>query len=253
MPPIQTAKDKSFYGILTAVSIVLIVYLGANALKAIAEYRQVGYEPRGRDTFTVQGEGKISAKPTLAEVDLGLYSEGQDVGRVQDNNSTKVNGIVAAMKQMGIADADIQTSNYHIGPKLEWPGGVQVVTGYIVSQNLKIKIRDLDKVGTVLAKAGDLGANQVNGVRFTIDDPTELRQQARTKAIEDAKKKAQELADAMGVRVVKVVTFSESSGGTTPPILYRAMEDASLKAAVPDIQSGSLDVETNVSVTFEIR
>ncbi|MCC6563732.1 SIMPL domain-containing protein, partial [Candidatus Uhrbacteria bacterium] len=104
------------------------------------------------------------------------------------------------------------------------------------------------------SKAGELGANQVNGVRFTIDDPTTVQQQARTEAIADAKAKAQELADAMGVKIVKIVTFSESSGGTTPPMFaYRALDAAQSAAPVPDIQTGSLDVQANVSVTFEIR
>ncbi|MCK9360629.1 SIMPL domain-containing protein [Patescibacteria group bacterium] len=255
MPPVPTSKDKNINGAILAVAIVLVVFLGVQAWKGVLEARQVGYEPRGRDTFTVSGEGKVSAKPTLAEVDLGLYSEGRDVQTVQNTNTTKVNAIVAALKQMGIADDDIQTSNYNIAPKFDYSDGVSNVIGYTVSQNLNVKVRDLEKVGAVLSKAGELGANQVNGVRFTIDDPTMVQQQARTEAIADAKAKAQELADAMGVKIVKIVTFSESSGGTQPPMFaYRGLEDAANQAApVPDIQTGSLDVQANVSVTFEIR
>ncbi len=254
MPPIPGSKDKTLNGILVAVGTVLVLYLAILSIKALAEYGRVGLEPRPRDTFTIQGEGKISAQPTLAEVDLGLYSEGQDVAPVQQANASKVNAIVSALKQMGVADDDIQTSNYSISPKFEYRDGIQNVVGYIVSQNLKVKVRNLSNVGAVLSRAGELGANQVNGVRFTIDDPTEVRQQARTKAIEDAKRKAQELADAMGVRLVKIVTFSESTGGTEPPpVFYRGLEAAPVPAVVPDIQAGALDVQSNVSVTFEIR
>lgn len=256
MPPIlPTSKDNSRNGLILLVALVLVAYLGVLIWKGVAEARQVGFEPRGRDTFTINGEGKISAKPTLAEVDLGLFSEGRDVPTVQDANTVKVNAIIAAMKQLGVADADIQTSNYNIAPKFEYTDGVSNVVGYTVSQNLNIKVRDLTKVGAVLSKAGELGANQVNGVRFTIDDPTSVQQEARTKAIEDAKKKAQELANAMGVKIVKIVTFSESSGGSTPQPMfaYSAMDSAKAVAPVPNIQTGSLDVQSDVSVTFEIQ
>lgn len=254
MATLPSSKDKALNGILVAVGTVLVLYLAILSIKALAEYGRVGLEPRPRDTFTIQGEGKISAQPTLAEVDLGLYSEGPDVAPVQQANTAKVNAIIAALKQMGIADADMQTSNYSISPKFEYADGVQNVVGYTVSQNLKIKVRNLSNIGAVLARAGELGANQVNGVRFTIDDPTDVQQQARTKAIADAKMKAEELARAMGVRIVKIVTFSESSDGMTPPpIFYRGLEAAAADAAIPDIQSGELDVQSRVSVTFEIR
>lgn len=254
MPPLPSPKDKMLNGVLVAVGTVLVLYLAILSIKALAEYGRVGLEPRPRDTFTIEGEGRISAEPTLAEVDLGLYSEGRDVASVQQANAATVNAIIAALKQLGIADADFQTANYHISPKFEYRDGVQNVVGYIVSQNLKVKVRNLSNVGAVLARAGELGANQVNGVRFTIDDPTHVRQLARAKAIEDAKKKARELADAMGVRVVKVVTFSESSGATEPPMFaFRALDAAPVPAAIPEIQSGELDVQSRVSVTFEIR
>lgn len=255
MPTVTTPKDKTLNGILLAVGIVLVVFLGVQAWKGVLEARNVGIEPRDRDTFTITGEGKVSAKPTLAEVDLGLYSEGRDVPIVQEANTTKVNAIIAGMKQLGIADDDIQTSNYNIGPKFDYTDGTARIIGYTVSQNLNIKVRDLTKVGTVLAKATELGSNQVNGVRFTIDDPTTVQQEARKEAIEDAKSKAEELARAMGVKIVKIVTFSESSGNGAPaPIFaYRAMDVAEQAAPTPNIQSGSLDVQASVSVTFEIR
>ncbi|MEK7473676.1 MAG: SIMPL domain-containing protein [Patescibacteria group bacterium] len=254
MAPLPSSKDKSLNGIIVAVGTVLVLYLAILSIKALAEYRHVGLEPRGRETFTIEGEGNVSAQPTLAEVDLGLYSEGRDVTPVQQTNAAKINAIISALKQMGIADADMQTSNYNISPKFEYAVGIQNVIGYTVSQNLKVKVRNLSNVGAVLSKAGELGANQVNGVRFTIDDPTDARQEARTKAISDAKSKAKELADAMGVRIVKIVTFSESTDGTVPPpVFYRGLDSAAVPEATPDIRSGALDVQSRVSVTFEIR
>lgn len=236
----------------TAVLILLAIFLALGSLKTYREAKEVGHVARDRDTITIAGNGKIASKPDLAVVNLGLYSEGKEVPVIQDENSRKVNAIIVALKQLGIAEDDMQTSNYNISPKYDYTDGTQTVAGYTVSQNLSVKVRDLTKVGTVLSQAGNVGANQVNGVNFSIDDPSELKIQARAKAIEDARKKADELAKAMGVSITRVVTFSENSSNMpTPPVYTFRAEDVAAQA--PDIKPGSLDVEADISVTFEIR
>ncbi|MFO0764565.1 MAG: SIMPL domain-containing protein [Patescibacteria group bacterium] len=234
------------------VLVVLAVFLSLASVKTYREAKEVGHLARDRDTITIAGTGKVASKPDLAVVNLGLYSEGKEVPVIQDENSRKVNAVIAALKQLGIAEEDMQTSNYNISPKYDYKDGVQNVIGYSVSQNLNVKVRDLTKVGTVLSQAGTVGANQVNGVNFSIDDPSDLKIQARAKAIEDARKKADELAKAMGVSITRVVTFSENSSNVpTPPVYTFRAEDVAAQA--PDIKPGSLDVEADISVTFEIR
>lgn len=248
-------KDKSMLsGAWTAVAIVLVVFLGAQAWKTVLEGAEVGREPAGRDTITMTGEGKISAQPTLAEVNLGLLSEGRDVPATQSDNAKKVNAIVAALKGLGIAEADMQTSGYSISPRYEYVDGRQNIIGYTVSQNLAVKVRNLTQVGAVVSKAGELGSNQLNGVTFTIDEPAAVQQAARKEAIADAEKKALELAQALGVKLVRVVGFSESTPGSpTPPMFYDRLEAQAANVVAPEIQPGELDVKANVSVTYEIR
>jgi len=254
MPPISPKDNPVLGNMLIAVTALLVVFLAAQSYKTLLESHQVGFAPRTPDTFTISGEGKVTGQPTLAQVSLGLYSEGLDVPKVQDANAAKVNGIIDAMKQMGIAADDLQTSNYSIQPKYQYTDGNQNIVGYSVSQSLNVKVRDLTKVGAVISKAGELGANQVNGVTFTIDDPTDLQAQARTKAIADARKKAEDLAKTLGVSIVRITTFSENSNTPQPPMFYGNVAAApSAKAITPDIQPGSLDVTSDVSVTFEIR
>jgi uncharacterized protein YggE len=254
MASVSPKDNRVLAGSLVAVAVLLVVFLAAQTWKTLLESHQVGFAPRMPDTFTIQGEGKVSGKPTLAQVSIGLYSEGSEVPKVQDSNSTKVNAIIDALKQMGIAADDIQTSNYSIQPKYQYTDGNQNIVGYSVSQSLNVKVRDLTEVGAVVSKAGQLGANQVNGVSFTIDDPSDLQQQARAKAIDDARKKAEELAKTLGVTIVRVSTFSEVSGNQPSPMYYGiGGADFAAKAVAPDIQSGSLDVTSDVSVTFEIR
>lgn len=248
-------KTPLFAVLLALLFIALTAFVSVLTAKGIAEFQQVGHAPRAQDTFTIDGEGKVTGTPDLARVDIGLYTEGDDVPSAQNANTQKVNAMLAALKDLGIDQADIQTSNYTITPRYQYNEGAQTVIGYAVSQNLSAKVRDLSKIGTVLSRVGSLGANQVNGVTFTVDDPTSLEQAARKKALEDAHKKADELADALGVKIVRVVTFSESSGNTPvpQPMALRGLEAAPPGQVIPEIQPGSLDIQSQVSVTFEIR
>ncbi len=249
-------ENKVVATLLAIVLIMLGIFLGLKAWNAVAEHEAIGRVPRVRDTITMDGEGKISGKPTLARVEAGVYTEASDVKNAQNQNTQKMNSILAGIKALGVKEEDIQTSNYNIYPKFDYTNGKQNLMGYTVSQSLTIKVRDLAKVGDVLAKAGELGANQVNGVNFSIDDPASLKQDARKKAMDNARNKAKELADALGVKIVRVVSFSESSGGYAPaPWLSsaKAMDTSGREMIAPEIATGSLDVTSNVSVTFEIQ
>lgn len=254
---LPNAKEQPYlYGIVLAIGVLVCVYLLLQSRNLIAEHRIIGRAPITRDTITIDGMGKVNAEPTLAQVDVGLMSEGRDVPTAQTENTRKMNAITAQLKSLSIDRQDIRTSNYSIQPKYEYKDGIQTIIGYTVSQNISVKVRDLSKIGTVLERSVQSGANQVNGVQFTLDDPTELQQEARKKAIEDAKQKAEALAQTLGVRIDKVVTFTEgSSNGAVPMPLYayKAMDGAAVAPSVPEIQSGSLDVVSHVSVTFEVR
>jgi len=253
---IPTFRERPiFASLFTILAVALILFVGILSLKSYAEWKEVGHEPSGRDTITLDGEGKVSGEPDLAQVDIGLFTEGEDVPSAQDLNTQKVNAIIRALKELSIAEADIQTSSYSITPRYQYEEGKQTVIGYAVSQNVSVKVRVLANVGTVLQKVGQLGANQVNGVSFTIDDPSALKQEARKLALKDAEDKAEELADALGVNIVRVVTFSEGGGSYPQPYPYAARELSAMSdgAFIPEIEPGSLDVTSNVSVTFEIR
>lgn len=248
--------NKYFQGVVGLLAVVLIIFVGVKARNAAEEYNYIGKVAHDRDTITIQGQGKISSKPDLAQMDLGVQTDALTVKEAQAQNTQKMNAIIDAVAALGVKKEDVQTSNYSIQPKIDWKDGRQNIIGYSVMQTLTVKVRDLNKTGDVLAKAGELGANQVGGVNFTIDDPTSLKEQARLKAIEDARKKADALTKQLGLSVVKVVTFSESAPGMTlMPYMARAYDMAAPEAAVPSpkIESGSLDVLSDVSVTFEVR
>ncbi|MBM3204824.1 SIMPL domain-containing protein [Candidatus Uhrbacteria bacterium] len=249
-------KEQKALSFLTgAVLVMLFFFLGVKAWNGFAEHDAIGRQPLQRDTITIDGEGKITSPPTIGRADLGVYSEAKDAASAQKDNAEKMNAIQSAMQKLGIKKEDMQTSGYHVGPKYDWTRG-QVITGYTVSQTLNVKIRDLNKVGEVLAQAGALGANQVNGVQFSIEDPAAAKQEARKKAIEDARAKANELAKSLGLKVARVVNFTEHTNDMPRPYPYMMDAVATKESAAPmapDIQPGTTDIVSNVSVTFEIQ
>jgi uncharacterized protein len=242
---------KVMIGLLT---ISLVVFLGLLSWNAYAQHYKIGIAARDRDVITIDGTGKVTTKPDIAQVTVGVLSDAATVKLAQADNTKKMNDVIAAIKALDVKADDITTTNYNISPKIDWSSGKQNIVGFTVSQNIEVKIRDLDKVGDVLAKAGELGANQAGGVQFTIDDPKAVQADARSKAIEDARKKADVLAKQLGLTLVKVVSFSESGNSPVPmPYMAKAMDLASSAGPAPQIQTGTQDVVSNVNVTYEVR
>lgn len=244
--------------IIAALVLALIAFVGVLTWNASAQHRLIGKPENIRDTISVNGTAKMSVKPDIARMNVGVVSTGKTVAETQKQNTDKMNAVTAAIKGFGVKDDDIQTSNYSIYPQYDWTDGRQILRGYQVSQNVAIKIRDLDKIGDILSKVGDLGSNQIGGISFEVDDTVALQKQARDKAIADAKDKAQVLAKSLGMQLGKVVSFSEDSGYEPRPMMYNSYEKVTLDSAgsaapSPDVQSGSLDVSKTVSITFEIK
>lgn len=245
--------NKTLQGLLGLLTIVLIVFVGLKARNASLEYSYIG--KTGRDTVTVSGEGKVYATPDVAKISVGVRSDATTVADAQKQNSEKMNAIVDALKAQDVDKKDIQTSQYSVQPKIDWSNGKQTILGYTVSQNVDVKVRNLDNVGKILAKAGELGANQVGNIDFVIDDPASVQAQAREKAITDAKEKADVLAKQLGLDVARVVSFSESTGGVVPPrpMMYETMAGKAVDAVAPTIEAGQNEIVSHVDVVFEIR
>lgn len=243
---------KPLAAILLLVLSVFVIFKIRNVNR---EYGYIGRADLTQYTITIEGEGKVTSAPDVAVVSLGVESNAKTVKAAQGDNSQKMNDIVKAVKDLGVKDADIQTTNYNIYPKYSYDQnrGTSEIVGYTVSQSATVKVRDLDKVGGILFKAGELGANQVGGVNFTVDNPENLKMQAREKAIDNAKTKANVLFDKLGLKPGRIVSFSEFSGGNPPIYLEKAYGVGGGAARAPSIETGSLDVVVNVSLTFEIK
>ncbi len=241
--------------IIVLVGVALVIFLLTLIASNIKKFHYIGRpEPVAR-SLTISGSGKVTATPNIAVTNVGLVTEKSDVATAQQENSEKMNALIAALKELKIKDEDIRTTQYQIYPKYSYEEKKgSAITGYSVSQSVEVKIRDLKNISAVLARAGEAGANQVSGITFTIDEPKNLRAQAREEAVKDAKDKAAKLAEQLGVKLGRVITFSESGGGQTPePRLMYMKEGIGGGDSAPDIQSGSLEIISNVDVTFELK
>lgn len=245
--------NKIFTVAVLSLLLGILVVLGTMIAKNLKGYQYIGKPTAERDTITISGQGKVTAVPDIAVIEVGLMTEKSDVASAQKENTLKMNRLIKNLKVLGVEDKDIQTSYYNIYPQYDWPNGRQVLRGYQVNQGVSIKIRNLSKIGDILAAAGEGGVNQVSGLSFNIDEPEKLRQEARIKALEAAKEKAEALAEAAEVKLGKIVSFSEYS--ETPPVPYKSYESLGLGGggSVPEIEKGTLDIVVNVTVSYEIK
>jgi uncharacterized protein YggE len=245
----------------TALVAILLVYAAVWLLTAVnnnvRQFGVIGKAPETPRTIAVDGTGKVTAAPTIAMISAGVQTDGgTNIAATQKQNTDKMNALTAAIKALGVAPADIQTANYSIYPRYDYTTGKTVLTGYTVSQSVNVKVRDLAKVSDVFQKAGELGANQVSGPDFTIDDPESVKADARAKAITNAEEKAATLAAALGVKLVRVASFNESSSA---PVPYDFSAKSAMgiggggNAAPPQIETGTLDVVSNVTISYEIK
>jgi uncharacterized protein YggE len=242
------------YIVSSIVGLFLIIFLGALTRNSLQEYNYIGRDVR--DTITINGQGEVDAKPDLTTITLGVVTEGETVEAIQTENTNKMNNIIDMVKDLGIKEADIKTLNFSVNPRYNWDEGERTEAGFEIRQNVQVKVRDESNTSKLLSESSKLGANQVGGLNFTIDDPSKFEQAARLDAIKDAEAKAQELADELGLELVRVVSFSEAGGGSPAPMydmMERSMAVGMDAMPEPKIETGTQKVTSYVSVTFEVR
>jgi uncharacterized protein YggE len=214
----------------------------------------------GASLLSVQAEGRSTRKPDLAVFNAGVTTQGQTAGAALSANSAAMTKVIAELKRAGIAERDIQTSNLSVNPiyaqQRPLPDGTidrrgPEIIGYQVSNNVTVRQRKLDNYGKVIDTLVSAGANQVNGPSFQMDDPDPAMDEARVSAMGKARARADLYAKAAGLRVVRILSISESGGYSGPPVMYARVAADSM-AAAPPVQAGELQVESTVTVQFEL-
>lgn len=251
-------KDRvSIKGVLV-VALLLAALVGCTAIQAAPKSDLQSGSPSTQvtvqRTITVVGVGKVSLVPDIAQLNVGAEDTANTVAEAKAKVDSQMAAIMAALKEMGIADKDIQTSNYSIyyeqqaSPSSEGSSSTERRGVYHVSNTLLITVRDVTKAGDVLDTLVGVGANQVYGVSFTVSDEVKWQSQAREKAIADAKARAEELARLSGVEVGQVQAISEVIGSVSYPVAAeRGLGGGS--AIVP----GEQELSMQVQVTYQIQ
>lgn len=242
--------------------ILLIVLVGLFIADKAYSLVQTFQNKNPKNTIAITAEGKASAIPDIATVNLGVLTSGDTAEGVQNESTKKINKIVDYVKAQGVAKEDINTSQFNIYPQQDYKDGKTTITGYQANQTITIKVRGVDKsteaLGKILSGVTSNGANQINGVNLSFDDPDNLRQVARQEAISKAKEKAQQLAEAAGLRLGKVVSISESGGYGVPVPLYGDAygiggSGGAEKAVAPNVEPGNQDITASMTVIFEVK
>lgn len=217
----------------------------------------VSYAPSGSITqgLVTTGTATVSAEPEIAQITFGVDLRGDDPAAVVNEAAQKINRAIAAAREVGVAEKDLQTTGYNVwvetvhDPQTGQPTG-QVV--YHVSHFVMATLRDLSKTGDLLAAVIEAGVNSISGVNFAVENPDALVKQARQKALENARAQAEQMAQVLGISLGKPILVSEGGGyPIVAPVLAERMGGGGVE--VPSISPGAFSVTVSVQVIYEIR
>jgi uncharacterized protein YggE len=209
--------------------------------------------------ISATGTGRAFGEPDIAIVNVGVNVQRDTVEQARADAAAAQEEVIQSLLDNGVSEEDIQTVGFSVYPQYDYPPDRPQgeIIGYVVNNVVTAKIRDLDTTGVVIDDATVAGGNDavVQGVSFTIDDPTELREEARRQAVERAQEQAGQLADAAGVELGDILSISES-GGNFPfdaPATGGRSLDAALQVPETPIQPGQVEVNISVSLQFAIQ
>ena len=231
--------------------------LGAWAVPAGAIAQAVATAPVLAGTrLDVNSTGEVTRVPDLAVISAGVQTLQPTATAAIEENAARMERVRAALKRAGIADKDIQTSSISLNPEYHYENNRPPrLTGYRATNTVNVKFRDLKRTGSILDALVAEGANQISGPNLTIDKPDEAYDEARIKAVASGRARAELYARALGKRVVRILSVSESGGYVPPPMPMAYARDAMQvgAAAKTEIDPGTQQLQVNVSMSFELQ
>ncbi len=203
--------------------------------------------------LSVSAEAKVTRTPDIATLSTGVVTQAAEANAALRQNTEQMTKVVAAIKAAGIAERDVQTTGISINPQYRYAENQPpTITGYQASNTLNVKVRDIAKLGKVLDTLVAVGANQVNGPSFEIDNPDEAYDEARVAAIKKAQSRAELYAKTLGLRVRRVVSINEGGGHAPPSPMPTMMRMQAMDTSEPPVSPGESALSTTINVVFEL-
>jgi uncharacterized protein YggE len=232
--------------------LVLVALLGSACSETQTE--SVASSTPPPRVITVSGTGKVYLTPDIATITIGVHTEDESATRAVNSNNAQADKVAEVLKEMGVEEKDIQTSNFNIFPQQQYDDlGNQTGTVYIVDNTVFVTVRDLDLLGEILGTVVEAGANSIFGIQFDVSDKTQAISKARKAAIEDAQVKAEELAQAVGVTLGEVQSINEFGGIPVPVFEGKGGGGLDSSAAQVPVSLGQLSLTVEVTVNYNIH
>ncbi len=244
-------------GIVFFVSLIVLVNVLTNNEKLKAKF--IGLDKAHLPTIQVKGEGAIYAVPDIAEISFTVLTEGKDTETALDENNRRMDSVINYLKKEGVDEKDIQTSGFSVYPmqsRREDPVTRETkleIYGYQVRNTVEVELKDLEKADVVIDGATRAGANEVNRLQFLVSDEELHRTEARRKAVEEARKKGEEIASALGVSLGRVIEFSEDTAYFPYARMEMSAMDSAMSVDKTPIEPGENEIKVSVTVKYEIR
>jgi uncharacterized protein YggE len=233
-------------------SIWLLITL---AMIPAAVYSQESEKRPGPPSITANGEAVITVEPDQAEIDIGVVTQARNAPDAAKENAEKLTRVLAEVKKVLGKGDEAKTAGYSLHPNYRYPreGGKPEITGYTAANTVRIKTQSLDKVGKLIDVALQSGANTINRLVFTLKDEHTAQLEALRLASVKARAKAEGMATALGLRVVKILSVIEGERGIRPVLMTPGRGAAAEAVAAPTpIESGTIEVRSSVALTAEI-
>ncbi|WKL56149.1 SIMPL domain-containing protein [Asticcacaulis sp. ZE23SCel15] len=241
--------------IITTLSAVAVLMAGSIALPAAAQDMHPSHAAHMMPkptTLNLNAQGEVKATPDTASINFGVMTEAKTAEEAMKLNRDRMTAVFAALKKLGIADKNIQTSNLNLNAQYDYPQNAPaVLRGYQASNRVTVKVDDLARLGTSIDAVVKAGINQIDGINFGLKDSKTAEDTARKAAVAALTQRADLYASAMGYKVKRIITLSES-GGYAPQPVYKTMARAEMMDSTP-IAAGELNIVINVSAEFELE
>lgn len=248
-------QNKILENLYKSLGVLVIILSVVGIIYAVNLYKEGKLIGSGA-IISVTGTGKVSAKPDISNITFTIREQSKSNKEGQDKIAIKMTKAMEAIKKL-VEEKDIKTNTYSSYPRYSYPANSTAkIDGYDVSQSVTIKVRNIDNVPKVLDIISASGINEVTGPDYTIDDADIYKSEARKLAIDEAKAKAEKLADQLGVSIVRVLTFSEDQGYVAIPHMTMRAEKVTMgmdAVVAPTLPTGENEIISNVTITFEIK